>query len=93
MTIVVSTFKNYFLCQMRFHPILKTCCNVNYIMIKTVIIIFDQVHQILIELSYNERTSVFGVEAKFSRRQLALCKRVSAVKLTFEFERMESCGF
>lgn len=62
-------------------------------MIKTVIIIFDQVHQILIELSYNERTSVFEVEAKFSRRQLALCKRVSAVKLTFEFERMESCGF
>lgn len=63
MTIVVS---KAFPFSDEFHPILKTCCNA--VMIKTVIIIFDQV---LIELSYNKRTSVFGVEAKFSRRQIA----------------------
>lgn len=61
MTIAVSKLFPF---SDEFYSVLKTCCNV---MIKTVIIIFDQVYQVLIELSYNKRKHWFSG----SRRNLA----------------------
>lgn len=61
MTIAVSKLFPF---SDEFYSVLKTCCNV---MIKTVIIIFDQVYPVLIELSYNKRKHWFSG----SRRNLA----------------------